>query len=133
MGFPYYTLLTTIVSLYAFSLYRAPRSLELYTASYIIQYTLLWHALVPHLLRDKIITKLLSMPLEKPANQILESPVLIFHWVSSPLRCIINRIAPSFQLWGFHVSARLPTLVSVEGCSAPTTLFLVSIACTSSS
>jgi hypothetical protein len=49
----YFTLSTQlVVSLYAFRLYSALQSLELYTGSSLIQYTLLWHASLPNLPRD---------------------------------------------------------------------------------
>src|SRR5947199_260744 len=45
-----------------------------------------------------------------------------------------NKSSASFSPPFFlHVNARLPMLVSVSGCSAPSTLFLVSITCTNSS
>ena len=45
----------------------------------------------------------------------------------------IIEMASSIRLWDVHVCARLPILLSVSGCSSPSTLFLVYITCTSSS
>jgi hypothetical protein len=50
----YFTLSTLTFSLCAFILYSALQSLELCTASSLIQYTLLWHTSLPHLPRDTI-------------------------------------------------------------------------------